>query len=260
MNLVGNQRGHVGELAVHLMKPEYEKAVVHQIRGFMCNDLRSSLQESAAVARTTKCSEHLYSLSLNPPHEAEVSAREFEAVADRAKERLGLFGQPRLPVIHEKIGQDGQLRRHAHAVWCRIDVESMTAIHIPFDHTKLQASGKELFLEHGWELPAGYLNKQERDPLNFTLEEWQQAKRRKKDPKVIKQAFQEAWASSDGKASFVAALKDHDYILACGDRRGFVAVDNQGEVYAVARYVGVRTKEAGARLGDLDDLPSVEQA
>ncbi len=48
--------------------------------------------------------------------------------------------------------------------------------------------------------------------------------------------------------------------MARGDRRGFVAVDYQGEIYAIAKYTGVRTKQVRARLGDPKELPSIEEA
>ncbi|PHQ93653.1 MAG: hypothetical protein COB40_13755 [Marinosulfonomonas sp.] len=37
-------------------------------------------------------------------------------------------------------------------------------------------------------------------------------------------------------------------------------MDSVGEVYAVARWVGIKTKEVRARLGDLEGLPNVEDA
>lgn len=46
--------------------------------------------------------------------------------------------------------------------------------------------------------------------------------------------------------------------LAKGDRRGFVVVDWRGEVYAISRWVGVKTKDVKANLGSPNDLPSVE--
>lgn len=49
-------------------------------------------------------------------------------------------------------------------------------------------------------------------------------------------------------------------MLAQGDRRGHVAADYRGEVYAIARYTGVRTAEVKARLGDAAQLPTIEQA
>ena len=59
--------------------------------------------------------------------------------------------------------------------------------------------------------------------------------------------------------AFRAALEEHGYWLARGDRRGFVAMDINGEVFSVARWTGVKTKEVNQRLGDPEKLPSVEQ-
>ncbi|MEL6999795.1 MAG: relaxase, partial [Pseudomonadota bacterium] len=138
MILVGNQRGGARDLALHLMKDENESVVVHDLRGFVGNDLMSAFRESQAISRATRCRQHLYSLSLNPPPDAIVDPEAFEAAIDRAEARLGLTGQPRAIVFHEKQGLDGEIRRHAHAVWCRINPDSMTAVHLPHTKRKLQ--------------------------------------------------------------------------------------------------------------------------
>jgi hypothetical protein len=100
----------------------------------------------------------------------------------------------------------------------------------------------------------------EADPYNYSHAEHQQSKRAGHDPKKLKRLFAECWQRSDSKASFAAALKEHGFILARGDRRGFVAVDANGEIYSVAKWVDVKTKELRERFGSPDDLPSVEQA
>ena len=260
MILVGNQRGGAKDLALHLLKDENERVEVHELRGFASDNLVSALRESYAISRATRCKQHLYSLSLNPPKEAQVSKAEFRAAIEKAEKKLGLSGQARAIVFHDKRGGDGNLRRHAHAVWCRIDPEKMKAVQMSSDRRKLQAVSRELYLEHGWKLPRGHMNPLEPDPRNFSLEEWQQAKRAKKDPKVLKAMFQECWNQSDGRAAFAQSLKERGYILAKGDRRGFVAVDYKGEVYPVSRWAGVKAKDVSTRLGELDNLPSVQKA
>jgi hypothetical protein len=60
-------------------------------------------------------------------------------------------------------------------------------------------------------------------------------------------------------ASFEQALKEHGFLLARGDRRGFVVLDYQGEIYSLSRYAGVKVEEMEARLGKRDLLPSVDQ-
>lgn len=255
MILEGNQRGGARDLALHLLKEENDHVEVHHMRGFVSDELVSAFQESYAISRGTKCKQHLFSLSLNPPPNETVSTEMFERAVTRAEEKLGLQDQPRAIVFHEKEG-----RRHAHAVYSRIDAGKMKAIQLSHTKRKLMDVSRELFIEHKWQMPRGLMDSNERDPFNFTLAQWQQAKRAGKDPKEIKAAFQDCWAVSDGQASFASALKERGYILARGDRRGFVALDHFGEVYAVSKWAGVKAKETRAKLTAPETLPSVQEA
>ncbi|WP_416899504.1 MAG: relaxase/mobilization nuclease domain-containing protein [Minwuia sp.] len=259
MILVGNQRGGAKDLARHLMSQDNEHVTVHELRGFVADDLDGAFTESYAISRGTKCKQFLFSLSLNPPKEAEVSTADFEAAIDRAEAKLGLTGQPRAVVFHEKEGPGG-MRRHAHAVWSRIKADEMKAVQMSHSHHKLMDVSRELYLEHGWKMPRGMADQKNRDPLNYTLEEWQQSKRAARDPKEIKAAMQDAWAISDSKTAYANALQERGFWLAKGDRRGFVAIDHQGEVYSLSRYTGVKAKQLRERLGDEDKLSSVEDA
>jgi len=255
MILVGNQRSGAKNLALHLLKDENEHVEVHEIRGFASQNIMAALNEVHAISRATRCKQYLFSLSLNPPPNENVPTKTFENAIDRVETRLGLSGQPRVIVFHEKEG-----RRHCHAVWSRIDAEQLKAVPLPFGKRKLQEIARELYLEHGWIMPRGLALSQESDPRNFTLAEWQQAKRAGQDPRAIKAVFQDAWALSDSKTAFINALEERGFKAARGDRRGFVAVDYHGEVYAIAKWVGIKTKQVDARLGDKNVLPSVDEA
>ena len=259
MILVGNQRGGAKDLARHLMSQDNEHVSVHELRGFVADDLNGAFTEAYAISRGTKCKQFLFSLSLNPPTEADVSTTDFEAAIDRAEAKLGLTGQPRAVVFHEKEGPGG-MRRHAHAVWSRIDADEMKAVQMSHSHHKLMDVSRELYLEHGWKMPRGLMNQNHRDPLNFTLEEWQQSKRAGQDAREVKRAMQDAWTISDSKTAFTNALQERGFWLAKGDRRGYVAVDHQGEVYSLSRYTGVKTKQLRERLGEEDKLSSVDDA
>lgn len=256
MILKGSQRSGGNQLAVHLMRAdENEHVEVHEIRGFMADDLHGAFKEAHAISKGTRAKQYLFSLSLNPPSNEKVSIDVFENAIERIEQRLGLDNQPRAIVFHEKEG-----RRHAHVVWSRIDVNEMKAINLPYYKRKLHDVSKELYLEHGWKMPAGFVDKKDRNPLNFSRDEWQQARRNGLDPRALKRMFQECWAISDSKKAFTQALLSRGYILARGDRRGFVAVDYQGEPYAIAKYTGVKTKTVRNRLGDPKELPSIEDA
>lgn len=255
MILVGSQRGGARDLARHLMKDENEHIELHELRGFCANNLMDALSEAYAVSQGTRCRKFLYSLSLNPPPGEAVSTADFEAAIEKAEDRLGLNGQPRAIVFHEKEG-----RRHAHAVWSRIDTAEMKAVQLSYDRRRLMALSRELFIEKDWRMPEGLAREGSSDPRNFTLAEWQQAKRIGKDPRAAKAAIQDAWAISDSRSAFTLALEERGFRLARGDRRGFVAVDVHGEVYSIPRMAGIKTKAARERLGNESELVSVDEA
>jgi len=259
MILVGNQRDGGKDLALHLMKQENEVVQLHSMRGFASDNLVSAFQETYAISRGTQCKKYLYSLSLNPPKGENASIKDFEAAIAKIEDRLGLTKQPRAIVFHEKHGSDGELRRHAHAVWSRIDIDTMKAVQLSFDHPKLQEISRDLYIKHDWKMPEGHLNRKLTDKRNFSLVEWQQSKRAGKEPKQIKTIFQDAWAISDSQTSFANALEEEGYILAKGDR-GHIAVDYQGEKYAVSKWVGIKAKQVRAKLGEADNLQTIEQA
>ncbi len=242
------------------MKNENEKVVVHGMRGFVGQNLQDAFQESEAISRGTRVKQHLFSLSLNPPKDEDVDVSVFEDAIERAEQALGLNGQPRAIVFHEKIGADGQARRHAHAVWCRIEAENMRGVHLPFTKRKLQDLARDLYRENDWKMPRGFVRYEERNPTNYSLAEWQQAKRAGRDPQKLKSMIQDCWLISDCKISFANALKENGFILAKGDKRGAVAVDHTGEAFSVSRAVNIKAKQVRDRLGDVKELPDTRKA
>jgi hypothetical protein len=255
MILKASERGDAGQLARYLLAMrDNDHVELHDMRGFVADNLPQAFSELDAIAKGTRCKNYLFSASLNPPQSARVSVEDFEKAIADIERKLGLEGQPRAIVFHEKDG-----RRHAHAIWSRIDAARMRAINLPHYKLRLRDVSRELYRAHGWEMPKGLRDRRERNPLNFTREEWQQARRANLDPKQLKALFQSCWSRSDSGAAFAAALRERGFMLAHGDRRGFVAVDFRGEVYAVARLTGARTKEVTERLGDPAKLPPVDQ-
>lgn len=256
MILKGSQRGGARQLAAHLLNArDNEHVEVHELRGFCADDLHGAFQEIDATSRGTRAKQFLFSLSLNPPPREHVPAEAFEAAIEAIERKLGLEGQPRAVVFHEKEG-----RRHAHAVWSRIDAGRMKAIDLPHFKRKLQDVSRQLYREHGWTMPRGLANGKDRNPLNFTRAEWEQAKRARQDPQALKALFQRCWEQADSGEAYARALAERGYTLAQGDRRAFVAVDFRGQVYAIAKWSGIKTKDVRGRLEPLKDVPSVDQA
>ena len=254
MILDGNQRGGASDLAIHLMKPENEHIEIHEIRGFVADTIMGALREAEAISRGTRCVQPLYSLSLSPPATQSVPVAVFENAIEKIEAKLGLVGHPRVVVFHEKQG-----RRHAHCVWSRINVETMTAVRMSHDRPKLGDISRQLYMEHGWKMPEGLIDPALRNPLNFDRKEWFQAKRAGQDPRDIKAAMLQCWAASDSGTAFRHAMESRGYYLARGDRGGVVAVDTSGEIYAVARWIGLKTKDVRDRMGGVEALPGVDE-
>ncbi|WP_082005653.1 relaxase/mobilization nuclease domain-containing protein [Halocynthiibacter namhaensis] len=255
MILKGSQRSGAKALADHLMNDrDNDHVSCLELRDFSSDQLHGALSEMHAISKATQCKQFMFSLSLNPPQDHIATEQDFLEAADRAEQQLGLSDQPRAIVMHEKEG-----RRHAHVVWSRIDADEMKAINLPHFKNKLRDLSRDLFLDHGWELPDGLATYGNKSPLNFTLEEWQQAKRQGLDPREIKQTFQQAWERCDSQIGFKNALEDRGYFLARGDRRGFVALDVDGNVHSIAKWAGLKTKDVTSKLGSPENLPSVDE-
>lgn len=253
MILKASQRGGAKQLGLHLLKTEENEHVeIHEISGFIADDLMGAMKETHALSLGTRCRQPLFSVSLNPPAAESARVEVFEHACKLIEERMGLQGQPRMIVFHEKEG-----RRHAHAVWSRIDANTMTAKPLPFFKAKLREISKQLYLENGWQMPQGLIDSKLRDPRNFTLAEWQQAKRAGIDAKQIRQTVQECWVATDNGAAFAKALETRGLFLARGDRRGHVVVSMEGEAFSIVRMVGRKSKDLAARLGQPEELRSV---
>ena len=156
-----SQRGLGQDLAAHLQN-EHDNEVmeVADLRGAIAGDLHGAFAEWEAQAHAlTRCRNYLYSLSINPdPRQGELSRDQYLDYIARAEERLGLSGQPRAVIFHEKYG-----REHCHVVWSRIDAMNEKAVHMAFDHDKLMMVTREFARDHGLELPEGYFKDKDRD-------------------------------------------------------------------------------------------------
>jgi hypothetical protein len=260
--LKGNQRANGADLAIHLMNAfDNELVEIAQVRGAVASDLAGAFAEFEAIARGTRARDYLYSLSISPPS-ALTRAQYFEAV-DAIEQRLGLSGQPRAVVFHIKDG-----REHCHVVWSRIDANAMKAVPMNHDHRRLMDMSCKLARQFGLKLPPG-------------LEAWEAKQKFKKDrlEPSLAEAAQErdsgisadehraritaCFEQADSGDAFRAALEARGYILARGDQRGFVVIDEDGNVLSLSRYIkGHKAAAIKARLAPLTpaDLPSVEQA
>jgi relaxase-like protein len=256
MILKGSQRGGARNMANHLLnKKENDHVDVHEIRGLAAENLRSAFLEIEAVSKGTRAKQPFFAVTFNPPPHADITIDQFEGAFDAVERKMGLENQPRAVVFHEKQG-----RRHAHVIWSRIDTEHMKAVPMSHFKRKLQEVSRDLYLNLGLEMPPGMKNKKDRDPLNFDLQTWQQAKRLKEDPRDLKKIMRETLLASKDVKAFQKALEAQGLFLARGDKRGFVVVHHSGEPMSLTRYSGFKAKEVKEKLGTPDKLPNVEEA
>lgn len=262
MILKGSQRGNGSDLATHLLNAyDNELVKIAALDGVVAEDLHGAFAEFEAVASGTKAKQPLYSLSINPS--APLTREQYEEAIAAIEDRLGLAGQPRAVVFHVKHG-----REHCHVVWSRIDVEKMRAIHMAHDHRRLCDLSCELARKYGLDLPPGleaWEQKQrfQKEKLDRTLAENAQQAKTGVDPDERRAEITACYEHSDSAASFRAALEQKGYLLAKGDKRGFIVVDRFGDVHSLSRYVkGQTAKQIKGKLAPLtpEQLPSVDQA
>ncbi len=123
------------------MSSENEHVTLHEISGFAGDTLAGAFKEVEALSRGTKYQKYLYSLNLNPPTNERVDTETFMDAVSKAEQKLGLEGQARAIVFHEK-----ENKRHCHVVWNRIDVDQMKAINMIYPKRKLMDVSKGLYL------------------------------------------------------------------------------------------------------------------
>ncbi|MHA6266353.1 relaxase/mobilization nuclease domain-containing protein [Aliiroseovarius sp. CAU 1755] len=267
MILKASQRANGGDLAIHLMNSfDNDQVDIADLRGAVADDLYGAFAEFEAVAAGTRAEKYLYSLSINPP-EPLTRDQYLESIAT-IENRLGLSGQPRAIVFHAKPDETGIAREHCHVVWSRIDIEKMKAIHLSHDKSKLMDCAVELSHRFGFDLPPGLKAWEEKhgfkkDKLEPTLAEKTQQDETGLTPEERRAEITQAYEQADSAESFRAALDAKGYVLAKGDRRGFVIVDRQCNVHSLMRYIkGHKARDIKAKLAGLDpdDLPLVDQA
>jgi hypothetical protein len=258
----GKSVGGGKRLATHLMRTDTnERAEVRELRGVAAEDLRGALLEMEAVASGSRTTKPFYHASINTRADERLTEEQRTHAIDRLEEKLGLTGQPRVVVVHEKEG-----REHCHIVWSRIDLDRMRAISDSYNYRKHEEVARDLEREFGHERVQGAhaeRDGKERPDRTPSHEEMLQSDRGAVSPDEAKALVTELWRRTDSGQAFRAALEERDWILARGDRRDFVVVDPHGGTHSLARRVeGAKAKDIRLRLTDVDPegLPSVAEA
>src|SRR3546814_7923696 len=109
MILKASQRSGAKQLGLHLMKTEENEHVeVHEVSGFMSDDLMGAMKEAHALSLGTKCKQFLFSVSPNPPVGESVRSEVFGQACEVIEDLLGLKGQPHMIVRSEEHNSELQ--------------------------------------------------------------------------------------------------------------------------------------------------------
>ncbi len=262
MIIKGKSVGGGKRLAVHLMRTDTnERAEVRELRGVAAENLRGALLEIEAVASGSRTTKPFYHASINTRADERLTNEQRTHAIDRLEEKLGLSGQPRVVVVHEKEG-----REHCHIVWSRIDLDRMRAINDSYNYRKHEEVARDLEREFGHERVQGaHAERDGKDRPNRTPShaEMLQADRGAVSPDDAKALVTNLWQRTDSGQTFKIALEKEAWLLARGDRRDFVVIDPYGGTHSLARRVeGAKAKDIRARMADVDSelLPSVAEA
>lgn len=280
-----HQRGGAVKWARHLMNDtDNDHVRIADVRGVAARNLRGAFEEIQATA-SRKCSKPFLIMEICPaggmmedkgrpvvdengnegtetslwpveiPQERYEMPDVLEACGRMEKAFPELADNARIIVEHEKEG-----RIHWHVTWSRIKADGK-AVNFKLPPALVAARiSWEMNAARGTPQPEGLkavIDRTTRPNPSATLGESRQAQKIGMDAIQMKAQIKDAWVSTDTRGNTISELESSGFTLARGDKRGFVLVHVSGEVISLTRC-GIKAAEAKARLGEPDNLPSVE--
>jgi hypothetical protein len=257
MIIKGGSRAGPEQLAKHLQRRDTNEMVdILEVQS-PAPSLDEAFRDWQTLSEGTRGTKGLYHVNIDPAEGYVMSLEQWQHCVEVLEKELGFDGQPRAVVMHQKHG-----RQHLHVVWARTDLDTMTLRSDSMNYPAHERASKAMELEFGHEPVPGKHAKRDRDAA-VNHAEWQQAERTGIDPADRKDQITALKQASDSPQAFMRALEEQGYILARGDRRNFVLVDEMGEVYALSRQInGMKAADLRTYMKGLDPeiLPTAEQA
>lgn len=263
MIIKGKSRAGPSQLARHLGRADTnERIEILQLDS--AGTTADAFRDWQTYTLATKGTLGLYHANIDPDAKYEMSRDQWLRAVEVLEEELGLQGQPRAIVMHEKNG-----REHIHVVWARTDMDTMKLRSDSMNYQAHERASLRLEQEFGHEHVPGKHAKRDREAqpefpdAEVTHDEWQQRERGGLDHRERKAQVKGLYEASDTGPAFKAALEDAGYVLARGDRRDFVILDADAKVHSLGRQLpGVSAKDLRAFMVDVDPdtLPSVSVA
>ena len=191
-------------------------------------------QDLNKAMRGRKLDKPVLTLSLSWGQDERPSREEMIAAGKEAMKRLGMEDHQALYVAHNDTEHP-----HVHILANRVHPQTGKAAPLSRSRETLSRWAEE------YERTQGQIRCAKRVENNRARDAGQ---------KVVhsQEVIARAWAQADTPQAFQAALAEQGYILAQGDRRGFVVVDPHGKAHNPVRHLpGVSAKAFQERMGDL---------
>jgi hypothetical protein len=269
VNIKGKSRAGGRELADHLMNAEKNETVqVLLVNGTVAMGLHGAFQEMEATASGTRCKKPLYHAKISPdPKEPAMTPEQWNRSIEALREQLGLIDHAYAAVLHRKYGKAHPeiLREHIHVVFCRINPDTMLAMHDGHNYRQHELVARKLEQEFGHaRIQGAHIGREEgverpqRTPPDWVM---QQAAKSGIQPRDVADTVKQLWKEADSPRSFAAALPKEGLTLALGNR-DLVVLDQAGGLHTLARGLNLRVAEIREKLAGIDrlKLPTVEEA
>jgi len=263
MIIKGGSRAAPGQLAWHLQRRDTNERIEVLELQSLAPTLGQAFRDWQILSEGTRGFKGLYHANIDPAKDYTMTREQWQRAVEVLEKELGLEGQPRAVVMHEKYG-----REHIHVVWARTDIDEMVLRSDSQNYLAHERASLALEDEFGHEHVPGKHAKRDREKqpefprAEANQAEWQQGERTGIDPATRKDQITALKQACDNGQTFKTALEEQGYVLANG-RRGFVIVDEFGNVHALARQIhDMKTAEVRAFMKDVDleTLPTPEEA
>ena len=201
-------------------------------------DLKRQAGVRATGRKSTKGHVYAYSLSWHPeedPDHDHMKECGFETL-----KRLGLLDHEAVMVAHQDTAHP-----HLHVIVNLVDPETGKVKAPSKDFTRLSDWAEEYEKTHTVYCDQRIENNKRRRGGEYV--------KHRADRLDRAAVIQQLYSHSDSGKAFAAALEEQGYTLAQGDRRGFVLVDQDGQIFSLSRQLEEqRAQHIKTRLADLD--------
>ena len=282
MIIKSSARAGARELARHLSNGDENETIrITQSRGVFAQNLFDALDDMRLISKGSRCRKFLYHVSMSPEPGYDFGEEyDWTLSWQRYEAEFGLSHLAFVEVEHAKEG-----RTHRHRVYCRVGDDNK-AVPLGFSKMRNEKVARQLEYLHGHPLTIGRHNKavvtflkregQDETALGMegnlatttarpraarTHDEQHQQQRTKIPVEQVNADVQAAWQLAQTGQAFLHFLLERGYILAQGDKRRYVILDQAGGVHSPRRRVGLKAAEVNEKLRQIhfEGLPTIEQ-